>query len=115
MTDMEVASGSNRRAAFVTDSRGATAVEFALVAAPFLALIVAQIQTFLVCCAQGLLEAVLRKSSRRTLTRQVQSQQMNPAAFKKAVCHQIAILFTCDGLMVDVQVATTWSSANTCV
>jgi len=115
MTDMEVASGSNRRAAFVTDSRGATAVEFALVAAPFLALIVALIQTFLVFFAQELLESVVQKSSRLILTGQVQSQQMKQDAFKKAVCNQIVILFSCDGLMVDVQVATTWSSANTSV
>jgi len=116
MTDVEIVPGSkrcNRRAAFVTDSRGATAVEFALVAAPFLALVVALIQTFLVFFAQELLESVVQKSSRLILTGQVQSQQMKQDAFKQAVCNQIVILFNCNGLMVDVQVATAWSSANT--
>lgn len=38
------------------DRRGATAVEFALVATPFLALLVAIVQTFLVFFAQEMLE-----------------------------------------------------------
>src|SRR5438105_9292978 len=108
MTGSEAASKkrrSNRCGAFAGDDKGATAVEFALVAVPFLALIVALIQTFLVFFAQELLESVVQKSSRLILTGQVQSQQMKQDAFKQAACNQIAILFSCDGLMVDVQVA----------
>ena len=103
----------NRWAAFAGDSRGATAVEFALVAAPFLALIIALIQTFLVFFAQQMLETVVRQSARLVMTGQVQSAQMNQAVFKQKVCDQIVILFNCSGLMVDMQVATSWSSANT--
>jgi Flp pilus assembly protein TadG len=116
MTEREINTGTKRRnrcAAFVADSNGATAVEFALVAVPFLALIVALIQTFLVFFAQELLESVVQRSSRLILTGQVQSQQMKQDDFKQAVCDQIVILFNCNGLMVDVQVATTWSTANT--
>ncbi|SFH93112.1 TadE/TadG family type IV pilus assembly protein [Bradyrhizobium sp. cf659] len=102
-----------RCAAFARDSRGATAVEFALVAAPFLALIIALIQTFLVFFAQQLLESVVRQSARLVMTGQVQSAQMTQAVFKQKVCDQVVILFTCSGLMVDMQVATSWSAANT--
>jgi Flp pilus assembly protein TadG len=115
MTDLEIASGKkrcNRCAAFVADSKGATAVEFALVAVPFLALLVALIQTFLVFFAQELLESVVQQSSRLILTGQVQSQQMTQSVFQQAVCNQVVILFNCSGLMVDVQVANTWSSAR---
>ena len=35
------------------------------------------------------------------------------AAFHQTVCNNAAVLFTCTGLMVDVQVANNWSSANT--
>ena len=115
MTDVEIAAGRKPRircADFVADGKGATAVEFALVAVPFLALIVALIQTFLVFFAQELLESVVQKSSRLILTGQVQSQQMKQDDFKQAVCNQIVILFNCSGLMVDVQVASTWSSAT---
>jgi Flp pilus assembly protein TadG len=103
----------NRWAAFAGDIRGATAVEFALVAAPFLALIIALIQTCLVFFAQQMLETVVRQSARLVMTGQVQSAQMNQAVFKQKVCDQIVILFNCSGLMVDMQVATSWSSANT--
>jgi Flp pilus assembly protein TadG len=116
MTGPNIATKMRRRgrcAAFAADSKGATAVEFALVAAPFLALIIALIQTFLVFFAQQLLESVVRQSSRLVLTGQVQAQQMTQAVFKQKVCDQIVILFNCGGLMVDMQVANSWSSANT--
>lgn len=103
----------NRCAAFARDKRGATAVEFALVAAPFLALIIALIQTFLVFFAQQMLESIVRQSARLVMTGQVQSAQMTQAAFKQKVCEQIVILFNCSGLMVDMQVANSWTSANT--
>ncbi|PDT89000.1 pilus assembly protein TadE [Bradyrhizobium sp. Y36] len=103
----------HRCAAFARDSRGATAVEFALVAAPFLALVIALIQTFLVFFAQQMLESVVRQSARLVMTGQVQSAQMTKDVFKQKVCDQIVILFKCSGLMVDLQVATSWTSANT--
>ncbi|MBR0971568.1 MULTISPECIES: TadE/TadG family type IV pilus assembly protein [Bradyrhizobium] len=103
----------NRCAAFAADSKGATAVEFALVAAPFLALVIALIQTFLVFFAQQLLETVVQQSARLVMTGQVQSAQLTKDVFKQKVCDQIVILFNCSDLMVDLQVANTWSSANT--
>jgi Flp pilus assembly protein TadG len=116
MAEVEVASGKghrNRCASFIKDRRGSTAVEFALVAAPFIALLVAIIQTFLVFFVQELLESVVQQSSRQILTGEVQSQRATAAAFHQTVCNQVVILFNCNNLMVDVQVATAWSSANT--
>lgn len=116
MTEPNIATTKRRRsrcAAFARDSRGATAVEFALVAAPFLALVIALIQTFLVFFAQQMLESVVRQSARLVMTGQVQSANMTQAVFKQKVCDQIVILFNCGGLMVDMQVATSWTSANT--
>ncbi|MGL3110094.1 TadE/TadG family type IV pilus assembly protein [Bradyrhizobium sp. BR 1432] len=116
MTGPDVATTKRRRnrcAVFARDSRGATAVEFALVAVPFLALIIALIQTFLVFFAQQMLESVVHQSARLVMTGQVQSAQMTKDAFKQKVCDQIVILFNCSGLMVDMQVATSWTSANT--
>ena len=109
----------NRFGAFIRDSKGATAVEFALIATPFLAILAALIQTFLAFFAQSVLENAVRQSSRQILTGQVQtqdtglSQSAAMAAFQQAVCSNAAHLFTCTGLMVDVQVANNWSSANT--
>jgi hypothetical protein len=41
------------------------------------------------------------------------TQAQATAAFHQTVCKNGAILFTCAGLMVDVQVASQWSAANT--
>jgi len=116
MTRLNIATKRRRRnrcAAFAGDSTGATAVEFALVAAPFLALIIALIQTFLVFFAQELLESVVRQSSRLILTGQVKDQGMTQAVFKQKLCDQVVIFFTCSGLTIDVQVANSWSTADT--
>jgi Flp pilus assembly protein TadG len=110
--------GRGRFAAFIKDRKGATAVEFALIATPFLALIAALIQTFLLFFAQAALESAVRQSGRQIMTGQVQTQDASltqalaQAAFKQTVCNNAAILFSCGGLMVDVQVASAWSSAN---
>jgi Flp pilus assembly protein TadG len=121
MAEVEITAGKRRRnrlVAFITDRKAATAVEFALVAAPFLAIIAALIQTFLLFFAQSQLENAVRQSGRQILTGQVQSldasltQAQATAAFHQTVCNNAASLFTCTGLMVDVQVASQWSSAN---
>ena len=97
---------------FIADRDGATAVEFALVGAPFIALLVALIQTFLVFFAQQYLETVTIQSSRMILTGQVQAQNLNQTQFASLVCSNVAILFNCNQLMIDVQVAGSWTSAN---
>jgi Flp pilus assembly protein TadG len=105
--------------AFVADRKGATAVEFALIGPPFLALLVAIIQSFLVFFAQQYLETAVNESSRTILTGQEQAQAQNltqaqaQALFAKAVCSNLVILFNCNNLMIDVEVAGSWSSANT--
>jgi Flp pilus assembly protein TadG len=122
MAEVKITAGKGRRnrfGAFIKDRQGATAVEFALIAAPFLAIIAALIQTFLVFFAQSQLENAVRQSSRQIRTGQVQTQDASlsqtaaVAAFHQTVCNSANPIFTCTGLMVDVQVANNWSSANT--
>ena len=116
---MTTASADNQRGlrrrsgSFLVDSSGATAVEFGLVAAPFVALLVGIIQTFLVFFAQQLLETVVTQSSRLILTGQVQAASMTQSQFAQQVCNQVAILFNCSGLMIDVATPNTFSSADT--
>lgn len=122
MAHVEIAAEKRRRnrfAVFIKDNKGATAVEFALVATPFLAILAALVQAFLLFFAQALLENAVRASARQILTGQVQTQDVSLTqlqainAFHQTVCNNAAALFTCSGLMVDVQVANNWSAANT--
>jgi Flp pilus assembly protein TadG len=98
--------------AFLGDRQGATAVEFALVATPFIGLLVGILQTFLVFFAQQLLETAVNQSSRLILTGQAQSQNMTQGQFASAVCSSLPILFNCNNLMIDVEVAGSWTTAN---
>jgi Flp pilus assembly protein TadG len=88
----------------VRQQDGAAAVEFALVAAPFLALVFAIMETAIVFFAGQALETAVADSSRLIMTSQAQDQGMSPTQFKDAVCARIYGLFNCQsGVYVDVK------------
>lgn len=88
---------------FRVDDDGATAVEFALVALPFFALLYAILVTGLVFLAEELLQTATTDSARLIMTGQAQSQKMSASQFQKYVCSQVSALFTCSGIYVNVQ------------
>ncbi len=93
---------------------GATAVEFAIVATPFLALLFAIIETALVFLAQQTLETATADSARMIMTGQAQKANFDAAKFKQDICSRIAALFDCaNGIVVDVRTAASFSAANT--
>jgi Flp pilus assembly protein TadG len=92
---------------------GAAALEFALVAAPFIALLLGSLQTALACFAGQVLETAVFESSRLILTGSAQNQSMSQSGFAQAVCGKVAALFNCNSLMIDVQTASSFGSANT--
>lgn len=114
MTTTRAAPITQRRRwrAFLADRQGATAVEFALIATPFIGLLVGIIQTFLVFFSQQLLETAVNQSSRLILTGQAQAQSMTQSQFASQVCSNLPILIVCNNLMIDVQVAGSWTTAN---
>jgi len=95
----------------MADENAATAVEFGLVAAPFIALLVAIMQTFLVIFAQQLLQTVVTQSSRLVLTNQTAG--MTQAQFATQVCDQVRIIFNCNSLMIDVETYASFAAGNT--
>jgi len=114
MTAIHAVPATKRRRcrAFVADQTGATSVEFALIGAPFIALLVALIQPCRVFFAQQLLETGVTQSSRMILTGQAQGQNLTQSQFAQVVCSNVVILFNCGNLMIDVQVAGSWTTAN---
>jgi Flp pilus assembly protein TadG len=98
---------------FVRQQDGAAAVEFALVAAPFLALTFAILETAMVFFAGQTLEAAAADSARLIMTGQAQSAGFSQAQFKDAVCARIYGLFDCvNGVYVDVQSYSSFSAIN---
>ncbi|MES1155084.1 MAG: TadE/TadG family type IV pilus assembly protein [Pseudorhodoplanes sp.] len=92
---------------------GVAAVEFALVAAPFLALVFAIMESAMVFFAGQALETAVSDSARLILTGQAQTQGFDQAAFKTQVCNKIYGLFDCaTGLSVDVKTYNSFSAVN---
>lgn len=99
---------------FVRQKDGSAAVEFALIAAPFLALLFAIIETAMVFFAGQTLEAAAADSARLIMTGEAQSKGFSQSAFKTEVCNRIYGLFDCaGGLYVDVKSYSSFASVNT--
>jgi Flp pilus assembly protein TadG len=83
---------------------GTAAIEFGMVAAPFLLLVFAIIETALVFFAGQTLETAVADSARLIMTGQAQKQGFDQTAFKNAVCAKVYGLFDCaNGVKVDVK------------
>ncbi len=104
---------------FGRSERGAGAIEFALVAAPFLALLIALLQTALVFFAGRVLEEVVSESSRYIMTGQAQQSNMTKSGFANYLCTGsdtaglVSALFTCSKFNINVQNYDSFASAST--
>ena len=96
------------------DESGATAIEFALVALPFFALLFAILEGGLVFWANQVLGTAVTDASRELYTgRFQQSVASVPSAqlagrFKDAVCARIGGLFDCSTLRIDVRTSASF-------
>jgi Flp pilus assembly protein TadG len=97
---------------FRRNRRGSAAVEFALVAPVFFALLFAIIETAIMFFASQVLETITQNSARQILTGQAQTAAYTQAQFQTYVCSQIPALFTCANIYVDVESFNTFTSAT---
>ncbi len=84
-------------------TEGATVVEFAIVAFPFLAIMFAIIEVALVFFASQVLETATADSARRIMTGEVQNAGMDRSGFKSEVCGRLHAMFNCANLHIDVK------------
>jgi Flp pilus assembly protein TadG len=97
---------------FVRREEGAAAVEFALVAAPFLALLFAIIETGLYFFAGQTLETAVADTTRLIMTGQAQGANLDKAGFKQELCKRIYGLFDCDKIQIDVRKVPSFAAAD---
>ena len=106
---------------FAASNRGATAVEFALIAVPFFGLILVTLQIALVLWATQILETAVANASRQLYTGEFQNSASNagktPAqlqqAFKDLVCGNVVGVFDCPSMVsVDVRTFSGFSGAT---
>ncbi len=98
---------------FIRQEEAGSAVEFGLLAAPFIAGLLAILQTGLVFFAGQTLETAAATSARLIFTGQAQLNGWTAAQFKAQVCDQIQGIFNCSsGVSVDVETYPSFSAAN---
>lgn len=83
---------------------GATAIEFAMLAAPFFVLLFGIIESSLIFFAGQMLETAVDDVGRKIRTGQLDNT-ITEQQFKDEMCAEAAILFDCDGIAVDLQIA----------
>ncbi len=104
---------ANHWSRLARDRRGAAAVEMALVATPFFALLIAALQLGIFFLSQSALEVATEKSARTVLTGTAQTSGLTQQQFLTSVCSKLPSILNCANLMVDAQVYASFSSSNT--
>lgn len=88
------------------NERGATAVEFALIAGPFLLLIVALVETAVLHLTSLNLENSLKEATRLIRTGQAQVANLDASQFRAKVCENVYLIKNCTtnaNLLVDIR------------
>lgn len=108
--------GTRAVARFCLSRGGTTAVEFAFIAPPFLALLIAILQLASFLFAQQALQTATTAAGRLILTGQVQNANLTQTLFKtNDVCPLLPALFTCSNLYVNVQSYNDFGAASTTI
>lgn len=101
-----------RSRAFVGDRKGATAVEFALIAAPFFLLIFAILEIALIFFASAIIENAVAEAARDIRTGELQNAGEGEEEFRAAVCAQIQTVADCGRLRIDVRTFENFASTQ---
>jgi Flp pilus assembly protein TadG len=100
-------------ARFRKNTDGAYAIEFGIVAVPFIGLTMAIIEASLAFFAGQVMETALRDAARTIRTGQAQAEGVTATSFKCSVCNRMSGVFDCaGGLHVDVRSTGSFGGAN---
>jgi len=98
---------------FVRNQSGAAAVAFALVLLPFLALLMAIIESAIVLFAGQVLQTATTNAARLILTGQAQNSGWSAQQFQNSVCANLTVMFNCaSNLYIDVRSFASFTSVN---
>lgn len=98
---------------FTKNDKGATAVEFGLIAVPFFLLISMWLELGLTLFQQTLLDNAVRKESRLIRTGQITSS--GATTFAANLCSDVQALMSCSGIQVNVKSAATFAALSSAV
>ncbi|MEL6435368.1 MAG: TadE/TadG family type IV pilus assembly protein [Pseudomonadota bacterium] len=97
---------------FRRDERGATAIEFSLLALPFLALIFAIVETSVSFTAEQYMSNAVDKISRDIRTGRITAATHDKVQFRKLLCDRMTVVVpdNCPGLSFDVRSYPTFAA-----
>lgn len=98
---------------FCSARQAATAVEFALIAPAFLAVMIALFQTAIFLYAQAVLQTAANEAGRYFMTGQAQNGGWTASTIQTKVCPIIQALMNCSNVVVVVQNATSFAGVST--
>lgn len=93
-------------------TEAATAVEFALIAVPLFAIIVAIFETCSLFVAQEVIQSATSKVARVIFTGKAQSTNMTATQFREMLCNEALALLQCSRLYVNVESFGTFSAVR---
>ncbi len=101
------------RRRFARDERGATVIEFALLALPFFTIIAGILQTSVMFLTSQVLESAVQDASRAIRTGQAQPSTQSLEAFRTEICGRTyGLIGDCAGLHIRVTEVNNFASAG---
>ncbi|MGH7102155.1 MAG: TadE/TadG family type IV pilus assembly protein [Acetobacteraceae bacterium] len=90
--------------------RSSTAIEFALIALPLFALLIAILETGLVFLSQQVLQTATTETARLIMTGQAQLNSLTASQFQADVCNSATSVLSCADIAVNVQTFSSFDS-----
>ena len=103
---------SGKLGRWIRDSRAVTAVEFSLIALPFITMLVAIIETGYVFFLAIVIEGATSDAARQIRTGAVQESGAPLAQFEAVLCDRVFELVPCGDFIIDVRNYTRFSDAT---
>jgi len=97
------------------DTRGAAAIEFALVGSTFMLMLLASFEFGFMLFVQSVLDNAARDAARLIRTGQVQTSNNPTSTFSTLLCNEVGSLIGCGSIVYQAQVFNDWSDAQTAV
>ncbi len=98
---------------FCRNEQGAAAVEFAMVMVPFLAFLMAIMQSAIVLFAGQVLQTATTNAARQILTGQAQNAGWSAQQFQSSVCANLTVMFNCgSNLFIDIRSFSSFSNVS---
>lgn len=104
--------GARRAAAVLRCQRGVAQIEFALVAVPFMLLLVGTLEIAVMFFTDSVIEGATKEAARQIRTGQVQESADPETAFRTKLCNELFGIIDCNKVTFNVQTFSSFSTVS---